>query len=202
MEKIYKILVVFGLLMFAISYSIRARERKFRQYFFSKRIPLSFPGAPSDPALGLPAPEQSAATRSASASSPRPNGGSGPYLVSVLVSKEEIAEAEDLENQLFFTLGTADERQLAVSDRQTGDPVADLLLDERSDALIFDPTTRMIFSYSSEGALTIIRQSSRSSYKIMQRMLVPKEGQSLALDPQKGRIYLYTDGSVFVYANE
>ena len=39
MEKILKILIVFALLMFLITYFIRSRERKFREYTFSHRIP-------------------------------------------------------------------------------------------------------------------------------------------------------------------
>ena len=39
MEKVFKILVVFVLLMLLIVYFIRSRERKFREYVFSHRIP-------------------------------------------------------------------------------------------------------------------------------------------------------------------
>ena len=39
MEKILKIIIVFALLMFLITYFIRSRERKFREYTFSHRIP-------------------------------------------------------------------------------------------------------------------------------------------------------------------
>jgi hypothetical protein len=41
MEKVFKILVVFVLLMLLIIYFIRSRERKFREYVFSHRIPDS-----------------------------------------------------------------------------------------------------------------------------------------------------------------
>jgi len=43
MEKVFKILIVFVLLMFLIVYSIRAREGKFREYAFSHRIPIHLP---------------------------------------------------------------------------------------------------------------------------------------------------------------
>ena len=39
MEKIIKILIVFALLIFIISRFIRSRDRKFREYVFSHRIP-------------------------------------------------------------------------------------------------------------------------------------------------------------------
>lgn len=39
MEKVFKILIVFVLLMLLIIYFIRSRERRFRDYVFSHRIP-------------------------------------------------------------------------------------------------------------------------------------------------------------------
>lgn len=39
MEKIFKILIVFTLLMFLITYFIRSRDRRFREYIFSHRMP-------------------------------------------------------------------------------------------------------------------------------------------------------------------
>jgi len=39
MEKVFKILIVFALVMLLIVYFIRSRERKFREYVFSHRIP-------------------------------------------------------------------------------------------------------------------------------------------------------------------
>jgi len=41
MEKVFKILIVFVLLMLLIVYFIRSRDRKFREYAFSHRIPDS-----------------------------------------------------------------------------------------------------------------------------------------------------------------
>jgi hypothetical protein len=172
MEKIYKILIVFGLLMLAITYSISARERKFREYFFSKRVPLLPSG---DPGTGI--------------------------LLVMIGGEEDIVEAEDREDQLYFSPAPGGERELLVSDRQNGDFIAAIPLEERPDALIFDPATKMIYSYSSEGALTLIQQSGRGSYKVVQRMLVPKTGQVLGADPQQGRIWLSAGGSVYLYVN-
>jgi len=74
MEKIYKILVVFALLMLVITYSIRARERRFREYFFSKRLPPPFPVE-----LGLG------------------------FLSVRVAGQDEYPQAEDLENELSFS---------------------------------------------------------------------------------------------------
>jgi len=172
MEKIYKILAVFGLLMLAITWSMYARERRFREYFFSKRLS---PLLPWDP---------------------------GNELLSAQVVREgegAIAEAADREDRLAFHPGPPEEKRLSVSDWQTGDPIAEIQLEENPDAIIFDAAARLIYSYSSEGALTIIRQTNRSVYKVVQRLLLPRNGDLLAVDPQKGRIYLSAGGSVYIY---
>jgi hypothetical protein len=46
MEKVFQILAVFGLLMLVITYSVQARDRRFREYYFSRQIILPFPGDP------------------------------------------------------------------------------------------------------------------------------------------------------------
>jgi hypothetical protein len=175
MEKIFKILAVFGLLMLAITYSMYARERRFREYFFSRRLS---PLLPWDP-------------------------GNEPLSVQVIREGEEgTAEAEDREDRLAFHPGPPGEKRLSVSDWQTGDPIAEIPLEESSDAIIFDAAARLIYSYSNEGALTIIRQTNRSVYKVVQRLLLPRNGDTLAVDPKKGRIYLSAGGEVYVYTNE
>jgi len=50
MEKIFKILIVFLLLILLILYFIRSRERKFREFVFSHRIPET-PPAEDEPEL-------------------------------------------------------------------------------------------------------------------------------------------------------
>lgn len=171
MEKIYKILAVFGLLMLAITYSMYARERKFREYYFSKRINLPFPGDPDWDLLFIHA-----------------------------AVGEEGARITDSENQLSFSPGIGP--TLLVSDAATGNTIATIPLEEKAEALVFDPATRLIYSCSAEGALTIIRQGSRGIYKIAQRLLIPKGCHTLILDPKTGRIYLPVEGSVLVYTNE
>jgi hypothetical protein len=51
MEKIFKILIVFILLMFLITYFIRSRDRKFREFIFSHRIPDTPPAEDEPPFL-------------------------------------------------------------------------------------------------------------------------------------------------------
>jgi len=171
MEKIFKILVVFGLLMLVIIYSVRAREKKFRDYYFNKQMDFPHPG---DPDWDL--------------------------LSEVVAGEEKVVEATDRENELFFLPGEG--TLLLVYAEGTGIPMVTLTLGERTDALAFDPVTRLLFSYSREGLITIIRQAGKEHYKIVQRLPVPRGGRGLLNDPLTGRIYLPVGESVFVYGNE
>ncbi len=133
MDKVFKILIVFALLMLVIVWSYRAREKKYREYYLFKQAILPFPGDPDWEML------QAAGTGAAA--------------------------------------------------------------DEQGNSLVFDPLTKLIYRYSGEGALTILRQGDHEDPKIMQEMLVPKNGRHLALDPQTGKLYLLTEGSVWIYGN-
>jgi hypothetical protein len=166
MEKVFKILVVFGLLMIVIVYSVTAREKKFREYYFSRRI--------TGPQAGDPA------------------------MLMVLIDRGSPRAAKDLENQLFFQPG---ERSVQVIEDLTGRPVTTILLDRDPHGLLFDGATRMLYACSAEGYLTIIRQSEREVYKIMQNLPVPQEVSVLMLDSQSGALYLQAGEGVYVYMN-
>jgi hypothetical protein len=182
MEKIFQILAVFALLMLVITYSVYARERKFREYYFSRRISLPFPGDPVWDSLSA------AIAAGGEAGDPS------------IIKPEAGIQVIDRENQLIFH--SAEGPAIIVSDQTTGRTIASIPLDENCDNLAFDPATRLIYSFSEEGVVTIIRQVSREVYKIMQRLLVSKGCHTLVLDPATGKIYLPAEGSVWVYTNE
>ena len=46
MDKVFKILLVFALLMMVIVYSYRAREKRYREYYLFRQAGLPFPGDP------------------------------------------------------------------------------------------------------------------------------------------------------------
>lgn len=133
MDKVFKILIVFALLMLVIVWSYRAREKKYREYSLFKKAILPFPGDPDWEML------EAAGTGAAA--------------------------------------------------------------DEEGNSLVFDPLTKLIYRYSGEGLLTILRQGDHEDPKIMQELPAPKNGLRLALDPQTGKLYLLTEGLVWIYAS-
>jgi hypothetical protein len=169
MEKVFKILIVFILLMLVIVYSARVREKKFREYYFDKKIEGQGDGREATGAEEIDRPLLEAAGM----------------------------QADDRENGLVFQLSEG--AAITVSDRSGGRIITRIALEEKADSLVFDPSTRLIYSHSSEGVVTIIRQTDHDHYKIMQRLLVPRGYPDLLLDPQTGKIYLVAGSSALIY---
>jgi hypothetical protein len=172
MDKVFKIVIVFALLMLIILFSFRAREKKFREYGLVKRGVIPLPGDPD-------------------------------WVTLMAAGAEAGPEARDLENRLLFSPATGMTAGMAitVSDAETGEPWVTIPLDEPAGALVFDPATKLLYSHSLEGVLTIIRQSGRDDYRIMQRLPVPKASRAPVLDLRTGKIYLIAEGQVWIYAN-
>jgi hypothetical protein len=189
MEKVFKILVVFALLMLVIVYSVKSKERKFREYYFSRRVNASPAGMP----------------------------GWLSFTATFIMGERAERGVHDREEQLSFYAGDAgdysgDAREdhgqgagggtvLMVSDQATGHVMAKVPLTERIDALLFVPAARLIYCCSEEGMLTIIRQNSRQEYAILQRLQVPQGGGELALDIRTNNLYIYTGASILIYSN-
>jgi hypothetical protein len=171
MEKIFQILSVFALLMLVITYSVKAKEKKFRDYIFSGRFTFPLSGDLSRQLIAA----------------------------SVVMGDEIVPVAADRENQLSFRGGQG--RTLEVADEQTGRIIAAVSLETGADAVLFDPASRLIYCCSLDGALTIIRQMGRERYKIVQYLIVPDAFTGLAVDPQTGKLYVQAGGFVSVYSN-
>jgi hypothetical protein len=199
MEKIFQILIVFALMIFAITWFIRGRERKYREYSFSGRFtfPLSGdwsrdlitvavvrPGERDVVALQAPGEEGDVVTGAEK---------------DVLTVTEEARSAVDAENHLFFRRGR--DKTLEIVDEANGVLAGTVALEWSADAILFDPGSRLIFCGSVEGAVTIIRQVLPDLYKTVQRLAVPRDCTALSLDSQSGKLYVHIGTSVFIYTN-
>jgi len=171
MEKVFKIVAVFILLILVIVYSVQVREKRYRAYSFSRRINLSPAGKP----------EQA-------------------LTIDMIVPEGGGRQAFDRDENLSFYAGES-ELNFMVIDTLTGQILVSVLLEEPIDLLLFDPFSRLIFCTNAEGMLTIIRQNSREVYKIVQRLSIPKGNHGLSLDPHSGKLYIYRDGAIYVYSN-
>jgi hypothetical protein len=172
MEKILQILAVFALLMLVITWFFRDREFKLRDYVFSYRFRGSLP-------IEI-----------------RQRMFSG--VVSP-VEEGELVQVIDHENGLVFRRGPDKVRALEIADEHTGLIISTSEIDT-VDAILFDPATRLIYCYGALGSITIIRQSGRDNYRVVQSLAAPVDGVVLSLDPKDKKIYVDAGGSYFVFA--
>jgi hypothetical protein len=190
MEKIFQILIVFALMIFAITWFIRGRERKYHEYSFSGRFTFPLSGDWRRDLL--------------SASVIRPGERDvvalyAPGEEDDVVSGGKVRPAADEENHLLFRRGG--DKTLEIVDEVNGVLAGTVALEWNADVLLFDPLTRLIFCGSVEGAVTIIRQVLPDVYKTVQRLAVPPDFTAMSLDPLNGKLYVHFGASVSVYTN-
>jgi len=205
MEKIFQILIVFVLLMIAVTWLVRGRERKYREYSFSGRFTFPLSGdldlltaVVTRPGDGEMVVSEARAGKEESVVAKEGD------LVSVGEERVEAGKvlpetAVDAENHLFFRRGGG--KTLEIVDEANGVLAGKVSLDWEADAILFDPLARLIFCGSMEGAVTIIRQFMPDQYKIVQRLGVPKDCTALSLDPHNGKLYVHVGTDVSVYTN-
>lgn len=192
MEKILKILIVLALLLLVIVYMFYFKERRFREFFFSKRIWLP-PGRVPEPHW---------------------------FSVELLPGEDGVRMARDEAHLLTFhpeegagqvlaaTVDAAGGKEnpgagepAAAGAGSGGTVVARIAFTHPIDALLFDEVTKLLYCFSREGVLTIIKQRNRDSYKIVQQLSIPRDGKRLGLDPDQGKLYVYAGEEVYIYTN-
>lgn len=170
MEKIFQILAVFALLMIVVTWYIRGKEAKFREYVFAGRLMFRL-------------------------------SADSPLLTALLLPAEEgeiVPGAVDAVNRLVFRANGG--RNLLVTDEGSGELLMGIPLDASADIVLFDAVTRLVYCGSIEGLVTILRQTDRDTYKVMQQLTVQPGYTGLTLDPHTGKLYVHAGGAVFMYA--
>ena len=86
------------------------------------------------------------------------------------------------------------ERELMlVLDGFTGRPVARVAIGDGPDAAVFDADLGFVFSSNgADGSLTVIRQQTPDTYRVLATVQTQKGARTMALDPATHRIYLPT----------
>jgi hypothetical protein len=179
MEKILQILAVLALLMLVITWFFRDREFKLRDYVFSYRFRGALPIEIRQRILsGVVSPVEEGDP------------------IGVI---DHPVQVIDHENGLVFRRGPDKVRALEIADEHTGLIISTTEIDT-VDAILFDPATRLIYCYGALGSITIIRQSGRDIYRVVQSLAAPVDGAVLSLDPKDKKIYVEAGGSYFVFA--
>jgi hypothetical protein len=179
MEKVLQILIVFVLLMLVVSRFFREREFKFREYIYLQRIRHPLPSDISGRLL-------STVVRHALAAEPGDAAAPVPAV-------------SDPDQGLLFRRGPDRTRALEIVDEYSGLVISTLETDE-VDAILFEPATRLVYCYSVSGSITVIRGSGRDGYRVLQSLAAPEGGTMLSLDPIDKKLYVESEGSLFVFA--
>lgn len=97
--------------------------------------------------------------------------------------------AMDKEHQRLFT-GCRTNKGLSVVDAVTGKVITTLPIGAGVDAVIYDPSTRLIFVSNGDATTTIIRQESPDKYSVIQTLATQYRAKTMALDKKTKKIYL------------
>ena len=82
-------------------------------------------------------------------------------------------------------------RRMAVTDADTGKPVASVPIGEGPDAARFDAKRQLVFSSNGRsGTLTVVREEDPDHYKVFADVPTQKSARTMALDEDSGRIFL------------
>jgi YVTN family beta-propeller protein len=83
-----------------------------------------------------------------------------------------------------------DNKKMAVVDADSGKVVATPEIGDEPDAAAWDPMTKLAFSSNGEGTLTVVHQSDKDHYSVMENVTTEKGARTMALDPDTHKVYL------------
>ncbi len=90
------------------------------------------------------------------------------------------------------SFSTCGNQVLAVTDVDSGKPVASVPIGKGVDGAEFDPATRNVYSANGEGTLTVVHEQAPDSYQVSQTLSTQRGARTIALDGASHRLYLPT----------
>jgi DNA-binding beta-propeller fold protein YncE len=99
--------------------------------------------------------------------------------------------ALDVKHGILFA-ACRDKNNMIILSAKDGKILADLPIGKGSDGAAFNPATMEAFSSQGDGTLSIIKESSPSSFSVEQTLTTPVRAKTLTLDPKTGKIFLIT----------
>ena len=98
--------------------------------------------------------------------------------------------ALDNKNNIHF-IGCSNEKMI-IMNASNGEILATLPTGKGTDACAFDPVSKLAFSSNGEGTLTIVKEQTRKSFKVVENLKTLRGARTLALDYAHDIIYLPT----------
>jgi YVTN family beta-propeller protein len=97
--------------------------------------------------------------------------------------------AMDITNQRLFT-GCRGNKGLSVLDAKTGKVITTLPIGAGVDAVIYDPSQKLIFVSNGDATTTIIKQGSADKYSVVQTLATQPRAKTMAFDKKTKKLYL------------
>lgn len=98
--------------------------------------------------------------------------------------------AMDKTNRRLFSV--CDGKVMAVVDADSGKVVATPAIGEGPDAAAFDPETKLAFSSNGDGTLTVVKETGKDSYSVVENVKTAQGARTMALDEKTHKVYLPT----------
>jgi hypothetical protein len=97
----------------------------------------------------------------------------------------------DVKNNILFAT-CRKPQAMVVLNAATGAILQTLPIGAGTDGAVFNPSTMEAFSSNGDGTLTIVKESSPTSFAVEQTLTTMPRAKTLALDPKTNRILLIT----------
>jgi len=104
--------------------------------------------------------------------------------------EEPAGLAIDVKNRRLFA--GCHNKMVAVASADNGSVVATFTIGQGTDAMVFDPGTRLVFSSNGDGTLTVAHQDSADKYTVVQNAETQRGARTMALDGATHDVFLVT----------
>jgi DNA-binding beta-propeller fold protein YncE len=99
--------------------------------------------------------------------------------------------AIDILNGILFS-ACAETQKLAVVEIVSGKVIASLPITNKVDAVTYDPITKLIFCSGGDGFTTVIKQTSKDKYEVLEKLSTQAGAKTMALNTLTHKLYFTT----------
>jgi DNA-binding beta-propeller fold protein YncE len=99
--------------------------------------------------------------------------------------------AIDARNEVLFA-SCRDKNNIIILDAKTGNILTALPSGVGSDGAVFNPSTMEDFSSQGDGTITVVKESSPTSFAVEQTVATPVRARTITMDAKTGNLYLIT----------
>ncbi len=109
---------------------------------------------------------------------------------SIAPGEEPSGLALDKETHRLFSV--CGNKLMVVSDAEAGKVVTTLPIGDGCDGVAFDPATKLVFSSNGEGNITVVQETNKNSFKVIDTIASQKGARTITIDKSTHHLYLST----------